>query len=210
MTERPILFSAPMVRTILDGTKTQTRRIVKPQPDPNIDPSAVRPGLYFMKPCRYGVVGDRLWVRERMEVVATARTRSMSRVDKIRVVYDADGTTSNQINYPARLAWKPIVGKCLPYGGHREASRITLTVESVRVERLQDITREDARAEGIPQTYGEALALGLAMESEPSHEWDNRTTVENYTRLWDHINGERAPWSSNPWVWRIEYSRVKP
>ena len=99
----------------------------------------------------------------------------------------------------------------------RWASRITLAVEAVRVERLHDVTRDDAMAEGIPQMHGEACSIGLieprggGPRNGPNSRdiWDNSTSVENYARLWDSINGKRAPWASNPWVWVVTFSRME-
>lgn len=218
MKERPILFNGPMVRAILDGRKTQTRRIVKPQPanscryemngagdkalhladGPPSGASAVRKTLFVpvkaysadhRLPCPYGAPGDRLWVRETwaLEDLGEDGQRLVWRVDRA-AKWVADGEKPHYLDLdyePAR--WRPSIH--MP----RWASRITLEVTGLRVQRLLDISEEDARAEGL------ALA-GLIL---PGH------AVGCFSRLWDEINGERAPWSSNPWVWIVDFKRVE-
>lgn len=218
MKERPILFSAPMVKALLEGRKTQTRRIVKPQPrifTPEYDRqwhvNAIPPGgglpelwswwegpahgqtCYHTAKCPYGVPGDELWVRETWMEVSDPDTLKPSG----RVIYrathegrepircDGDGFQVWNKDNSAASAWKPSIH--MP----RWASRISLVVKSVRVERLQDISEEDALAEGVP------------------------TQTSSYRRqfayLWDSINGDTGPnsWIGNPWVWVIEFE-VKP
>lgn len=189
MKERPILFSAPMVRAILDGTKTQTRRVVK---DRHID--AAPPACFFQwlrERCTYGKPGDRLWVRETWQAffddeVPADRPRGPrhtmgipARPDrKSFVFYRADGPGPvHRDGYAAR--WMPSIH--MP----RKYSRITLEVTGVRVERLQDISHADAMAEG--------MALDDA--------------IYDYSRLWEQINGTGS-WDANPWVWVIEFQRV--
>jgi len=223
MIERPILFSAPMVKAILAGTKTQTRRVVKPQPEmlkplgPNGTPWPYRvgrpiadmPSARFHEPfrCPYGAPGDHLWVREHYFVAEVTGCGSGYPF----VVFDDEWTQDGGAKEPCPTKLRPITGQ--KWGSHagfhlpRAASRITLAVESVRIERVQDITLDDARAEGIPQTAGEAQALGLHdLTKSPGHEWDNRTSAENYARLWDSINAARGfGWDANPWVWAITF-----
>lgn len=197
MKERPILFSGPMVRAILDGRKTQTRRIVKPQPtgcEPyrceRYCPAIVRPdgeldagpevfGCYsddgeWGVRCPYGGPGDRLWVRERWAAVKGFdwyRPRDIPRNATITYAGHGDTACANGIG-----KWRPSIH--MP----RWASRITLDVEAVRVERLQDITDEDAAAEGV----------------------EYRTV---FAELWESING-RGSWDLNPWVWVVEFNRT--
>ena len=201
MRERPILFSAPMVRAILDGTKTQTRRLVRNEtkacaacfaeavPHNQGDGGA---GVFGSDPylrvaacdhedhaggrirCPQGVPGDRLWVRE-----TWARFWN---VCHYRATYDAADISDR--------TWKPSIHML------RSDSRIDLAVTAVRVERLQDITEDDARAEGVcPTPFCELLPPGN----------EHR---EKFVSLWDSINGERAPWSINPWVWVVGFERV--
>lgn len=155
--ERPILFSGPMVKAILAGKKTQTRRLVKAPR--GSEPSHA--GVDFG--CPYGQLFDRLWVRESWQCNHADQDRS-------KVNYRADGRD--------RLLWTPSIH--MP----RWASRITLEVTDVRVQRLQDISEEDAKAEGA----------------------EGR---EAFASLWDAINGNRASWASNPWTWAIGF-RVLP
>ena len=144
MKERPILMSGPMVRALLNGTKTQTRRAMKPQPE-------LRGGQWFWKSCSWTDASPRC----------------------------PTGTLESPIDY-------------CPYGVPgdrlRKASRLTLEITAVRVERVQEITEEDARAEGVD-----------ASESGPCDE-RFRTAYRN---LWDSLNA--AKWSSNPYVWVIEF-----
>lgn len=194
MAERPMLMSAPMVRAILAGTKTQTRRIVKPQPTgfiggpgvimPNGAPAALIPMDDTVEPfgrqiiCPYGQPGDQLWVRE-----AWARTT----VCGTEMIVYREGDNRTDYGGP----WKP--------GIHlfRKDSRITLEITGVRVERLQDISEEDAEAEGI----------GF-LRSIPDAD-ETLTARELFECLWESINGADS-WAANPWVWVIEFRRVKP
>lgn len=190
--ERPILFSAPMVRAILDGSKTQTRRIVKNATGQFWNHTGyrivMRDGFTFWEthggipnkygpaiPCPYGKPGDRLWVRETWQEVAWPPTGP-------RFVYNADGDAS-----PDR--WRPSIH--MP----RAVSRITLEVESVRVERLNDCSLDDALSEGVS-------------DRDPSTgAWQN--PKEQYADLWETINGPGS-WEANPWVWVVTFKRIKP
>jgi hypothetical protein len=196
MKERPILFSAPMVRALLAGTKTQTRRPIKPQPI-RIEDSTIlawRGGLFqperlpknsnMLNHCRYGVPGDRLWVRETWANVST--------LDPGLTVYRADYPACvppEYENVPVAEAeviiWKPSIHM------FRKDSRILLEIVDVRVERLQDINRGDAMAEGCP-------FQNMASGDDP-RKW--------YAQLWNEINGAGS-WDANPWVWDIEFRRL--
>jgi hypothetical protein len=199
MRERPILFSAPMVRAILDGRKTQTRRLVKPRRAHEVAYKANDGHVYSIPegevgehepcgdprplPCPYGAPGDRLWVRETIRRGPVLQDGLIGRRDT--ATYAADGAPTPLDTWP----WQRPV---LP-GIHcpRGLSRITLEVTGVRVERLQDISEDDARAEGVTPTIclpGDVVAYGPA-----------------FAHLWDSINRTRAPWDSNPWVWVIEF-----
>lgn len=224
MKERPILFSALMVRAILDGRKTQTRRLLKPMSkrqsewltpellgrvrrvevgawDCGFGVSLTHPGggpLGFVA-CPYGPRGDRLWVRETWAALidpSTLRAKGApQRTDHI--AYAADGEMMDP-----GFAWRPSIH--MP----RWASRLTLEVTGVRVERLQDCSQEDAIAEGIERAGGFMASSGCwtnYLPDGPSCEGPR----ESYRSLWDSINGERAPWASNPWVWVVEFRRVE-
>lgn len=200
MKERPILFSAPMVRAILDGRKSQTRRYL------TSDTNFTCEELTQLK-CRYGVPGDRLWVRETWCAVLPRKDGGLE-YNGARLVTPPDGE-SVELWYRADGELGPI--SCLFDDGPRWrpslhmprwASRLTLEVTSVRVERLQDISEEDAKAEGI----GEAKPWvfdggGPAMGPTATHA---------FMRLWDSINGKRpgCAWQDNPWVWAVTFRRV--
>lgn len=199
MKERPILFSAPMVRAILSGTKTQTRRAVK---DRHID--AAPPACFFQwlrERCPYGQPGDRLWVRETWQVVdGSERAR--------RIVTDPS-PSRGWIEYAATVhpghepppRWRPSIH--MP----RWASRILLEITAVRVERLQDISGEDAVAEGIARD-GDGYERFHVDPDAPLGQSFTRNPVLAYRGLWESINGVGA-WDKNPWVWVIEFKRVE-
>ena len=174
--ERPILFSAPMVRAILDGRKSQTRRAMKHQPG-QVTGSG-RPVFYehgthgrrVSPSCPYGKAGDRLWVRE------TWLNHALPGYPPV-CFYRADDE-----NKPADRSWKPSIH--MP----RQASRIALDITNVRMERLQAITRMDAEAEGFQKIPG--------LPIDP-RDW--------FRSLWQTINGPGS-WQQNPWVWVVEFN----
>lgn len=227
MSEKPILFSGEMVRAILAGRKTQTRRVVKQGPvldSYNEIGSWDGPGdegEYTLSLCPYGKPGDTLWVRETWYCDDYRVQRGpYKEVDgaKEMTVYRADDPTPYEAEQPT---WRPSIH--MP----RWASRITLRVTDVRVERVQDISEEDAIAEGI-QVFGAtpkdvlvaimatmtpvsrraflasalALAIGvldvIAGRREP-------TNAQAYAVLWDKINAKKHPWSANPWAWVVKF-----
>lgn len=188
MKERPILFSAPMVRALLAGTKTQTRRIIKPQHLAffNQDAAAMLSD-WNERPLPYGQTGDRLWVRETFGHFE----RNQHFKPGCNVYYRADG------NCLELEPWRPSIH--MP----RWASRITLEITSVRVERLQDISEADALAEGIPSidTPG---AWTLPIPANPNLP---AIYLGAFCKLWESINGPGS-WDANPWVWAIEFRRL--
>jgi hypothetical protein len=184
--ERPILFSAPMVRALLAGTKTQTRRIA--QPKRSIEP--------MTDECPYGQPGgDRLWVRESWRADAAYDAMPPRDIPAgSQVWYEADTGLPGLRGLVRQGKLRP--GMFMP----RWASRITLEVTEVRVERLQDISEADALAEGIVPGYG---GFGLP-DGSHFHAADPR---ESYFSLWEAING-RASVEANPWVWAVSFRRT--
>ena len=180
--ERPILFNAPMVRALLDGTKNQTRRVVKLTDAAHLkEPNGHRrwhPGdPDAVAACPYGQFGDRLWVRETW-LKTNPFTDGGLHTYGYRATDDAE--------FPDAI-WKPSIH--MP----RVVSRITLEITSVRVDRVHEISRGDAMAEGCP--------------------FQNRAEGGNprywYEELWESINGAGS-WAANPWVWVVEFKRSQP
>ena len=198
MKERPILFSAPMVRAILAGTKTQTRRAVKSTGMYAIDASihgeevARRELAALATRCPYGQAGDQLWVRE-----AFSGPHCMDASDGCKAVPPSKWGDCSRIWYwadgnPTEGDWtRPRPSIHMP----RWASRILLEITAVRVERLQDISETDAEAEGIQ----EIVDAGVDHDGTPR---------DAYRALWEQINGADS-WSANPWVWVVEFKRAE-
>ena len=212
MKKHPILFKGEMVQAILDGRKTQTRRTVNVQPPTdkhqllNIMDSTDKRQVgkshwavlnaektnviesdkrYFS--CPYGKPGDRLWVRETHAIVprtAYAQSTGVQQVLRPDDSHDAAIYRQGWERSTGGIRWCPSIH--MP----RWASRITLEITNVRVERLHDITPDDAEAEGIVIT-----------EHTPQ-------AVQQFSRLWRDINGDNS-WASNPWVWVIEFKQVE-
>lgn len=213
MKERPILFSAPMVRAIIAGTKTQTRRIVKPQPD--FDPYH---HLHIDKlgPCKYGEPGDRLWVRETFRLGVSldndCPTWSASSCVSVSgklvgpIKYEADGATLNDdVLGDFGGAWgKTRVSIHMP----RWASRISLLNKIIRVERLQDITESDAKAEGVEPFFSTHPSIGRDQRMTSGELISDCEYRASYACLWDSIN-DSGSWDKNPWVWVIDYGVMK-
>lgn len=234
MKARPMPMSAPMVRAILAGTKTQTRRVVKPQfvadampvEMPATDPAGgwVVPGHSGTwwceaaanpddaRHCPYGQPGDRLWVREAFRFPQSLDHLSPSEIGEkalavgypkpwCPIQFEADGlrrtpqewrdfVTPPQANEAGRLR----AGMHMP----RWASRITLEVTGVRVERVQDISVADAIAEGVN--------IHPDHHSKPPE--SIYSPVQAYRDLWESINGPES-WEANPWVWVVEFKRLE-
>jgi len=203
MKARPILFKPDMVRAILEGRKTMTRRIVKPQPPLGSDGVAYNPSHFepdrgwYWKPhggfakCPYGAPGDMLWVREAFSGPHGCRNLKPSEwPEGCPIWYWTDG------NVAGFDATQPKPSIHMP----RWASRLTLEITDVRVERLQDISEDDARAEGIAD--GGCLNCG---EPEPCGCSDPQPDARDaFIHLWQSINGDQS-WSANPWVWVVSF-----
>jgi len=221
MKERPILFNAEMVKAILSGRKTQTRRMVKfPLRDVNMGcelagnelAGEVKAGDY--RNCPLGQPGDQLWVRETWGVVSHAFDDDGVMIDWVpdrpatpihelpfgngyysgHAIYAADGsfTWGDDDGYEdGRSCWKPSIH--MP----RLASRIDLLITGVRVERLNDISQEDAKSEGCCYGRGGG-APDLAV-----------SPADHFPTLWESIYGIKS-WAANPWVWVLEFEHVAP
>lgn len=209
MTERGMIFNAEMVRAILDGRKTQTRRPVKfPVHDKNLGcelagnelAGELSAGNYLNS--AFGKPGDRIWVREAFRVHSRA-------TDVATLVYKAserNSWTEQTHRVPVAVCNKPATPEKWTPSLHmpRWASRILLEITDVRVERLNAISEEDARAEGIIDggclNCGEPEPCGCA-NPEPD-------ATDAFAYLWQSIYGQES-WNANPWVWVIEFERVE-
>ena len=221
MKERPILMSAPMIRAILSGTKTQTRRISNPHQKGgrryfNTDGSPRTDCIY-----PYGAHGDLLWVREAFRFLDSFDGDSPKTVgDRCLIAgypkpwapthYEADGWRDNWMNVGTSPG-SVTAGKLRP-GIHmpRWASRLLLEIVAVRVERLQDISEADAQAEGVERVVA---GVGWRRYCDPDSEevgvppcGDAR---RSFRSLWKFINGDES-WNANPWVWVVEFRRILP
>lgn len=185
MKERPIIFSGPMVWALLEGRKTQTRRVIKPQPVNDFWMGA-HLGEVFAK-CPFGQIRSRLWVRETFGL----QLEPCKEYPNGLIVYKADLPPDSTFQYEGGgSAWRPSI--FMP----RWASRITLEITGVRVERVQDISELDIVAEGIRDTFD-----GKRFVPADYH----------YKELWDSLNAKRGySWDTNPWVWVLEFRVVQP
>lgn len=214
MADRPVIFSAPMVRAVLAGTKTQTRRVVKnapadwspvgpetfspivvdrrgdERPGPDAYGAGNEDGSDWIR-CPYGQPGDRLWVREAFRQV-DGQTQAWIETD-YRATYKHGDRMADHLGIERR--WSPAIH--MP----RHASRITLEIAGIRVERLQAISADDARAEGIVPAYG---GFGLP-DGSHFHASDPR---ESYLSLFEAINGPGSV-EADPWVWVVTFRRIK-
>ena len=206
MKERPILFSGPMVNAILDGRKTQTRRILRKQPidimpmkvpDEWVTLQTRNPNRGRVVVCRYGVPGDRLWVRENLRHHPTGSPTRYA-ADGCPVMRDGESAdwVFNERHVPSIH---------MP----RWASRITLEITGVRVARVQDISEADARAEGCGgYVGGEGPVPESALAVEPGYLHPNFYR-EGFAYVWDSINAKRGfGWDANPFVWVLTFKKV--
>lgn len=199
MKERPILFSGAMVRAILEGRKTVTRRVVKGLDPERLGETMTRAqwrqvnrelpesfGITYF--CPYGQPGDRLWVRESWARIRVVQAPG----DEWTVYRECD----NRTDYGG--PWKPSIHM------RRRDSRILLEITAVRVERLQDISEEQARSEGVkgePCDHARQACADIGC-------WGD-TAKGAFGFLWESLNGSGS-WAANPWVWVVEFKRVTP
>lgn len=216
MTEKPILFSAPMVRALLDGSKTQTRRVIKLPHNNSLGvweattiggPSVkTSKGLSTIEEvavwhtrtgdallCQHGSIGDQLWVRETFNInhVMSAKLPKSERAD-VEILYRAtDLDYLKNMDMEGWQGWKP------PIFMPRWASRIQLEITKIEVERLQDISETDAKAEG-------AKTRDVVYPDEPPSDY---SYFDQYKSIWESINGSGS-WQSNPLVWVLEFKVI--
>lgn len=211
MNEHPILFSASMVRAILDGKKHQTRRLIDSTKHlanvrgKTFDPRIPRHRDAMLSLSPFGSPGDRLWVRE------TLRRLDEGPVSEQWCYADGVAVTlpEGSPDVPAMLSWarrKALVGAvCASIHMPRWASRILFQVTEIRVERLQTITTADIIAEGI-----DVPDVDYRVPDDPRRLDAERDAFARslWSKTWDGINGKRAPWSSDPWVWVLSFKLV--
>jgi hypothetical protein len=227
--EKPIIFSTPMVQAIQEGRKTMTRRVVK-GPRCTDDNGFVLIRGFWVNPkkdtdhCFDGIspycVGDRLWVRETWQSLHNMIEEGAASVFSDRYFYRADYKPEdiqpselwNIINWN----WRPSI--FMP----RKAARIFLEVKSVRMERIQDIRPDDVKAEGWPEFYTsrgvEIKYVGPYCESSCYSTRENKVCSPDFcysqacfSAFWNKLNAKRGfGWEDNPWVWIIQFERIKP
>jgi hypothetical protein len=207
MKEHPILFSTPMVQAIIEGHKTMTRRIIKPQPIDIDDYCGENPDLVGISNgktsiqcnelqkiihCPYGQKGDMLWVRETFAIVTSVIQTHPISIFKANYPDSIEELTSYML--ANNNNWKPSIH--MP----KSSARIWLQITDIRVERLQDITNEDAIAEGIESAIGvEKMYRVYTVKNGWTHD-----AIGSFSTLWMHVNGHESA-KSNPWVWVVSF-----
>ena len=219
MTDKPIIFQGHSVLALLSGEKTQTRRVIKPQPIEDIAPEDCtgytyfdgtrdKDGVHITKWTKY-CPGMRLWVKETWGVFDHCNYDGTNMGHEFAICYKADGDDGeaywkdsglhNIIELVADERWRN------PMFMPRWASRITLEITDVRIQRLHDISEEDAMAEGVLEWRDGRLA---GYESDnPMHCGCIASPIECYAAMWEQINGKKYPWESNPWVYALSFSK---
>jgi len=224
--EKPIIFSGPMVKAILEGRKVQTRRVIQPQPVfdgewvswnvggkdwfSGVTEDQMRADYGLLARCPCGAPGDRLWVRESFGVFGLSPSGVhlgyKARLPEGKTLAETDGgldirnvdehATAWAMRALDSERWKPSIH--MP----RWASRITLEIKSIRVERLQEISEADAIAEGMQRSERTGMY--------PSPEGNCEFATWAFKYGWDAINGKRkgCAWANNPWVWAIEFVKL--
>lgn len=194
MTERGMIFNGEMVRAILDGRKTQTRRPVNPSTANLLDLQGQYPHKKYNISCPFGAAGDHIWVRETWaEAGAGAPALKLYRANY------PDHVPSHYENVPpaSDIRWIPSIH--MP----RNASRILLEITGVRVEKLKSISEGEAQSEGVAQ-----LRQGFWKHYQPGWTQHQLSARGSFATLWDSIYGF-GEWDSNPWVWAIEFNRIE-
>jgi hypothetical protein len=205
MKSKPILFSTPMVQAILEGTKTQTRRIVKPQPKQELEffgwklPEYIQ--VAFGKGVKteslhkfpFGEIGDLLWVRETFR--PKGHSFPIGEHFEYKATAEADG---NPINEP----WKPSI--FMP----KDAARIFLKITNIRVERLFNISDQDAISEGVEVIHRAEETVPVYKNYLISENKGTTNPRKSFLTLWESINGTQSI-NDNPWVWVIEFERIE-
>ena len=213
MKQRPILFSSAMVRAVLNGTKTQTRRVVKKSEECHcMDRHNSLQFLGYEEPmatgervvngsftCPYGNVGDRLWVRETFAEVGCIGWP----IDKFQYNYRADYPEGRWEGSPDMCfdKWKPSI--FMP----RAACRILLEITDIRVERLNNISEEDAKEEGVLHHLGNWLDYEAQKYKTTQFVFRCGSAKSSFKTLWDSINGHQS-WNYSPWVWVISFKKI--
>ena len=204
MKEHPIIFSGAMVRAILDGRKTQTRRVLHLPEDTEVDVSAgtytfynrevgQKTEIHPLPKCPYGQTGDLLYVKETFTATRDRQT----------ILYRADPFYQDMPKGDSGRDWNWTAPRFMP----RWASRIDLEVTDVRAVRLQDITEEEALADGMSPEIAKPFMFAVVGGDPITEAFD---PIHTFWNLWDSINGKKPghSWASNPWVFDIEFRRL--